>query len=221
MKKYVMLLLTFTAFLASFAQVPKGERPDFEKIKRNIKDKKSVYYYPILLQRMHQNDTTLTLDQYKHLYFGYIFQSDFDPYQRSPKMEELKKYNEKENLDDDDIQKAMKIANESLKIYPYDFRVLDFLMFLNHEKGNSEIVNLLSFRYNMLLKSILSTGDGVSCDSAFHVTSTSHEYALMDALQLESISQSLVGNKCDYQKFPPGKYKIEGMYFDVTKLFGM
>lgn len=60
------------------------EKPDFEKIARITRDPKSEYYFPTLMKIYNRNDTSMTKEQYRNLYLGYLFQEDYDPYRTSP-----------------------------------------------------------------------------------------------------------------------------------------
>ena len=47
------------------------EAPDLEKIRADVNNPDSRYYYPELMKRYEVYDTTrLTLDDYRHLYLG-------------------------------------------------------------------------------------------------------------------------------------------------------
>lgn len=46
-------------------------------------DPASRYYYPKLMGRYEQNETIMNLDDYRHLYYGYLFQEDFNPYRHN------------------------------------------------------------------------------------------------------------------------------------------
>ncbi|MDE6447401.1 MAG: DUF4919 domain-containing protein, partial [Muribaculaceae bacterium] len=41
-------------------------------------------YFPKLMKIYNRNDTSMTQEQYRHLYLGYQFQEDYDPYRTSP-----------------------------------------------------------------------------------------------------------------------------------------
>ncbi|WP_435523810.1 DUF4919 domain-containing protein [Chryseobacterium indoltheticum] len=60
-------------------------------------------------------------------------------------------------------------------------------------------------------------GDGRDCKTGFHVIAVSHEYVVMNMLELETASQSLSGN-CDYLSLEKDKYKLPRVYFNITKL---
>ena len=50
------------------------ERPDLEEIRRVTLDPQSKYYFPKLMAKYEVNDTTMTPDEFRHLYLGYMFQ---------------------------------------------------------------------------------------------------------------------------------------------------
>lgn len=60
------------------------EKPDFNKIERETLDPNSEFYFPKLIRLFNRNDTSMTKEQYRNLYLGYLFQEDYDPYRTSP-----------------------------------------------------------------------------------------------------------------------------------------
>ena len=61
----------------------KPVRPDMDKIAAEVADPKSKYYYPKLMARYEANETIMGLEDYRHLYLGYVFQEDYNPYRHS------------------------------------------------------------------------------------------------------------------------------------------
>lgn len=60
------------------------EKPDFARIERETQDPRSEFYFPNLMKIYNRNDTSMTQEQYRNLYLGYLFQEDYDPYRTSP-----------------------------------------------------------------------------------------------------------------------------------------
>ena len=60
------------------------ERPDIEAIRVATLDPSNPMYFPKLMKKFNRNDTTMTADEFRHLYLGYMFQEDYDPYRESP-----------------------------------------------------------------------------------------------------------------------------------------
>jgi len=52
---------------------------NYKKIEKNILKKKSPFFYTHLLKRFTDGDTLFNLDEKRHLYYGYIFQPEYNP----------------------------------------------------------------------------------------------------------------------------------------------
>ncbi|SHK51213.1 DUF4919 domain-containing protein [Epilithonimonas mollis] len=212
-----LLSITFLAFtIILFAQNLEFKVPNYNEIKKHIEDKKSEFYYPDLLSKLKKNDTLLTKDQYKHLYFGYIFQKEYNPYHRGKSDEKLSKYYRGE-FEKNEFPEVINTLKESLEEFPLDLRSLNFLSYLYHLNGSEDMAKTTSLIFQGLFEAILSSGDGNKCETAFHVISVSHEYVLLNMFDLKSISQSFNG-KCDFLQFEKDKYRVPGIYFNVEKL---
>ncbi|PZX95228.1 DUF4919 domain-containing protein [Flavobacterium aquariorum] len=209
-----ILIITFTK---TYAQEISFKVPDYELIKKNIQDKKSNYYYPKLLERMIANDTLLTNEDYRHLYFGYVFNPKYDAYFRSPDEEKLSKYFTSDSIYEKDYDEIIKLSEHSISLFPFDLRQMNYLGYIYHLKGDDVAAKKMSNRFQSILEAILSSGNGEQCETGMHVISVSHEYVFLNMFRLESTSQSLVGN-CDYLAFEKGKYKIDGVYFNIEKM---
>ncbi|WP_264566138.1 DUF4919 domain-containing protein [Flavobacterium sp. N3904] len=218
MKKTILVVaLLIVTFSTTYAQEISFEIPDYNLIKKNIEDKNSNYYYPKLLERMIANDTLLTNEDYRHLYFGYVFNSKYDAYFRSPDEEKLKKYLSSDTIAKKDYDEIIKLAEHSITVFPFDLRQMNYLGYVYHLKGDNVAAIKISNRFQNILKAILSSGNGEKCETGFNVISVSHEYVFLNMFRLESRSQSLVGD-CDYLAFEKGKYSIDGMYFNIKKM---
>lgn len=216
-KIIVLLTIMLLGCNKTHSQEPAFKAPDYELIKKNIQDKSSDYYYPKLLNRLVANDSLLTNEDYNHLYFGYVFDPKYNVFSQSPDEEKLSVYYRSEKLDEKDYDKIIQLAEHSLSVYPFDLRPMNYLGYIYHLKGDEVAAKNISKRFNKILEIILSTGNGLKCETGFHVISVSDEYILLNALKLETKSQSLTGN-CDYLAFEKGAYKIDGIYFNIEKI---
>jgi len=214
-KQFLFIFLLFSAFY--FSQKMDFEAPNYKKIQKNIEDKNSDFYYPNLLKKLKGNDSLITPEQYRHLYYGYTFQKEYNPYKISENEKLLSKYFQQTDLTKSDYAEIIKISKAALEEFPINLRVMNFLGYIYHLDGNEDMAKKTSINFYGLFEAFLKSGDGLDCKTAFHVISVSHEYVLMNMFQLENISQSLQG-KCDYMDFEKGKYKINGLYFDISKL---
>ena len=217
MSRSILCLLFFLAYQFIHSQQPIPIKPDYEKIKNAIENKNLSSHYPKLLERLKVRDTTLNSEDYRNLYYGYTFQKEYEPYAQIND-EDLKKILQKENLVESDYKPFITLANKSLEDNPFDLRLMQMLAYVYHLNKEEAMSQKTAYIINNIIETIISTGDGLTCESAFHVISTSDEYILLSVFEAESQGQSLVGS-CDYLKFEKGKFKIDGLYFNVSKLF--
>lgn len=216
LKHFLFFSLVFISNFVS-SQTKEYEAPDYKVIEKNIENKDSEFYYPKLMDKLKANDTLITRDQYRHLYFGHTFQKEYHPYQISENDKKLIPYFQSKDLKKSDYAEIIKISNASLKEFPLNLRVMNFLAYIYHLDGNEAMAKKVSHNFYGLFGAIFSSGDGRDCKTGFHVISVSHEYVVMNILQLETTSQSLSGD-CDYLSLPKDKYKLPGVYFNITKL---
>ena len=218
MIKNFLFLTLFLIGINSFAQEESSFKiPDYKAIEKAIKDKKSSYYYPKLMERFVSNDTLLTNEDYQHLYLGYVFQPGYNAFWKSPDELKLREFYGKEKLEVKDYDEIIKLANHSISDFPFDLRQLNFLSYVYHLKGDDKSADMASLKFHKIINAILSTGDGKQCESGFHVILVEHEYVLLNVFEIEANSQALVGN-CDYLSFEKGKYNVDGIYFNIEKM---
>jgi hypothetical protein len=218
MRQIFVFVLLIAAVSVAEAQEHSFRAPDYDLIKKEILDSSSVFYYPKLFARLIEYDTTLGKEEYRHLYFGYIFQKKYEPYYVSPDEEKLVKYYQSTGeLTEKEINEIIEIATRSIDEYPFDMRQMNFLGYVYHLKGDEAKTTKIYYRFSMTIDAIMSSGDGKTCETAFHVTSVSHEYVLLNMFDFRMKSQALTGN-CDYLTIEKDERNIRGIYFNVSKM---
>jgi hypothetical protein len=208
----LLLLLT----IVSYAQTDRNYvKPDYDRIKADIANSSSVYYYPKLMERYVAGDSTLTNKDYRYLYYGYQFQPQYNPYGILKEADELQKYNREKQLSNEDREKAIELCKSAMKESPFDLKVLQFLTSLYMGKNDTKAATTAYKRLGGVLLAILSSGDGNSGGSAFHVITVSDEYILLSVLNITPVMQTYVDG-CDVFDLSDG----QKMYFDVSRFFG-
>jgi hypothetical protein len=218
MKYFFVFILLNSTLSQLYSQEFTYEIPDYDLIKKETHDSANIFYYPKLLSRLTQYDTTLTSDDYRYLYFGYIFQDDYQPYWTSPDEKELMKYYRSETIDEKDHDEIIRLATHSINEFPFDLRQMNFMGYIYHLKGDEEMAKKVSFRFHGIFGAIMSSGDGKTCESAFHVISVSHEYVFLNLFEFQMTSQALTGD-CDYLTLVKDERNIEGVYFNIKQMF--
>ncbi|PLX15484.1 MAG: DUF4919 domain-containing protein [Salinivirgaceae bacterium] len=215
--RFTLIILTFFFVGQIQAQEFKFEAPNYKKIKKATSKKSSEFYYPNLLDRFESYDTSLNNDDYRHLYYGYLFQDGFEAYWSSPVDKQLNTYYRSQSINEEDYDTIISLINVSLADFPFDLRNMNFKAFLYHKKGDDAMANNIMRQYNAIIDAMLSSGDGKTCESGIHVISVSHEYLLLSIFELQMTQQSLIGD-CDYMELAPGNHTVKGIYFNVSKI---
>ena len=201
------------------AQKLKIEKSDYYKIKSVISDTDSKSFYPKLMDRYNKSDTTLTKDEFRLLYYGFLFQDSYSSNGQSKFIDSLRKVMNKKSLSTSDNDTLIKYEKLVLKEFPFNLIDLKILAFAYQQKEDIDSAKLVNFKLNKLVGTILSTGDGQKEKTAWHIISVGHGYYILNFLGFKfGGDQSLTNKGCDYFKVQNNKYGIKGFYFYVNKI---
>ena len=202
--------------IVGFGQITDFKAPAYSSIEKDIQNTQSDYYYPKLMQQLKTGTAVLTASQYEHLYYGYVFQTAYNPYAVFSKEEELDTYYQKEP-DMKDIPHLQILLRQALDEFPFDFTAMMFLAYIYHLNGEEEKSELLTKHFEGFAKAIMASGDGLTCETGLHVIATEHEYHMLQLFDLQYIDQSSDGT-CDFLTLDPEYYTLPGIYFNVNQL---
>jgi len=220
MKKilWASILSLFMCF-PIFGQDDAFQKPDYQKIQSVTGKQSSEYYYPQLFERYRQHDTTLNHKDYRMLYYGYLFHPEYSPDTRSEYRDSLKSIYDQQKLNAKDFRKIIEYEKQILELHPFSMRDLNTLAYCYSQTGKQEKSRKVDYKLNLIIETILSSGDGLEEESAWHVINVSHEYDLLDVLGMQvDNEQHLRKEGYDYLKIEDNKYGISGFYFNVGKL---
>lgn len=179
------LLLTIFTIL-SLAVVAYAEEelrvPNFKDIKLQSTNKGSKLYFDRLLDRLQSNDTTLTGREYQYLYFGYMYQEDFDTYRENDVPEDIQgMYSHIEDLNKADTREVLNCTKRALANNPFDLMMRYNLCQIYRKMGKENLAACQEAHLHKLVHVITSSGDG-SRENPFYVISPANEYALLNLL---------------------------------------
>ena len=219
----MILLLAFVS-LVSFAQeldtIYTPNPPDFKLIKEEIKSKKSNFSYSGLKKRFLAADTTLTMEELRHFYYGTATKSGYDPY-KNDLSRELNTILRKDALTQTDWKKAAAIIDKQLKSDPTNLTFYQYKQIAcDHLYGRDAKETYNAYIQTvMLIGAIMSSGDGKSKESAIYVISVSDEYAILKFYGLSPSTQMLVKDgdqEYDVMELEKNEYGLENMFFNIT-----
>lgn len=221
----VFIWASFSVIAIAQTQTKKNniivKKPDFEEIKQSTQDESSKYFFPKLLEKYRKNDTIMDLEDYRHLYYGYSFQEDYDPYRESEYANKIKTlYFKKSRHTNAECDTIMKYAEQSLEDNPFDLRQMSFYIIALKEKRKNARASIWQYRLNHLVEAILSSGNG-SEEKPWYVISPSHEYNILNFMNfIAKNHQSLENSQVDYLEVEDTgkKNAAKGFYFDVSRV---
>jgi hypothetical protein len=217
MKRILFTTISVFIYVCLSAQKTGFIKPDYEKIKKEIQDSTSVYYYPELMSRFNAFDATLKTEDFRYLYYGYIFNKNYDPLWVSPYREDLNVYYNKKELEKSDYNSIIYIGNKSLMNFPFDLVQIDFIVFSYHMLGDKEKEKGLQHVFLGLVSAILSSGDGESCETGYHVININHEYELLKISRLDAVAQKNEDN-CDVFVLDKNDRGKKAVFFDISRM---
>lgn len=199
------------------------EKPDLNKIKEQTLDPSSPFYFPKLMKKYTRNDTTMTNEEYRNFYLGYMFQEDYDPYRVSPYSGITDELRMKATHTKEEIDTIRKYAELSLRDNPFDLRQMSFLVHVLKEKRKDMSAKIWEYRLEHLLGAIKSTGTGEDIDNAWYVIYPMHEYDMVQLLGYEATDAEFIEPGYDYLTVSPDpetkkrlRDKVsKGFYFNV------
>lgn len=218
----VMMLSATSVLSAQNKRKITVAKPDLEEIRTSTLNPQSPYYFPKLMKKYESNDTTMTNEEYRHFYLGYMFQEDFDPYRVSPYASVTDDLRMKATHTKEEIDTIRKYAQLALADNPFDLRQMSFLVHVLKEKRKDMSAKIWEYRLEHLLGAIKSTGTGDSVENAWYVIYPMHEYDMVQLLGYEATDAKFIEPGYDYLTVIPDETNktkrdksAEGFYFNI------
>ena len=215
----LLLLAIFAGGHSVAAEKFKVEKPDMEKIREEVNNPKSPFYFKKLWKSFADNDTDMNNEQYRHLYLGYVFQEDYNPYRVSEFASKITPLYYKQKHTRSECDTIIKYAELSLADNPFDLNQMKFFIYALKEKQKYARASIWQYRLNHILEAILSTGTGKE-DKPWVVISPAHEYNIVNFMGLIATEHQAANDSTDYILVDnKGKRKVpDGFYFDVSNV---
>lgn len=215
MKRLLFVLLTMVSIISS-AQEIKFQKPNYGKIEKEIKDSISDFYYKKLKEKFDGGDFTMTIQEKRNLYYGFIFQESYSSQYSSKELDNFIEILKKGDINESDYDKIISYGDSILKENPFDLRAMNYQRYVFEKKGLTNRMIIRTTQIRMVVDAILSSGEGTNKENAFFVINIAHEYDILNILGFEyGGNQSLI-ETFDYLKVKENKNKIEGLYFDIS-----
>ncbi|MCB9194675.1 MAG: DUF4919 domain-containing protein [Flavobacteriales bacterium] len=210
---YLVILFNSLALFLTFSS-QRVLSVDLGKINEITSDISSQYYYPSLLIRYQNFDTTLTSKEFHFLYYGQYFQSFYRPSEANTESELMFQFIKMRTF-----ETAIDYGLKSFEKHPLDLKTIFGLYICYDRIGNEDEAGKYQMLYFGIVAAILETGDGKTPHTAFIVMNISDEYEIISSLEKEIKKYKLIGLDTELFKLKGTKNlvtkKIKKLYFNI------
>ncbi len=220
MKRTILFALFAVTFMVAKAQDDFSEAPDFKSIEHNVTEPSSPYFYPRLLQKYLAAETELNLEESRHLYFGYIYHPEYVPVDTSAYNVLLAETLSKPSFSEADYDRVLQYADALLQEDPFNLRALNAKLLVYAQQDNGEAYKRVVRQRKAVHDAIISTGDGISDKTPFHVIKVAHEYDLLPFLgyTFGGEDRMMRNRKINYLTLSTNRFGIERLYFNISSV---
>ena len=212
---FMTLVALTSAKTAKRNAIPKGI--DLEDVRSEVNNPKSQFYYPRLMESFEQFDTSMTLEDYRYLYFGTMFQEDYNPYRRNAYADILTPLTHKTSHTRAELDTLVKYTGLALLDTPFDLNQINFLIYALRAKGKYNLADIWQYRLNHILKAIVSTGTGADTASAWYVIYPRDEASIVNmGKDVASLRPSFVEPYFDCIEVTDKHGKAQNFYFNIS-----
>ena len=218
----IIAIVTLTLTLPALAQSKfQAHKVDFDHVKQVIENPKSIYYFPKLIKSYQSNDTSMSIEAYRNLYYGYTFQEDYNPFRESVYSNVVEQLYYKQPHSRAECDSIEKYAELSLDDNLFDMNQMKFFIYVLKEKKKYTRAAIRQFRLDRLIAAIMSSGKGTK-EEPWVVITPEHEYNIVNFLGYVATDHQDVGNGLEYVAVAPKEGKTtQGFYFDVSRMMSV
>lgn len=195
--------------------------PDNDRIIAAIFDPQSPYNYTALITRYFAGDTTLTLEEYRHLYYGNVWQESYKPFESITACDRILEVLARPKVMElDDYREIIRYGNEVMEKDPFSPSNINFLTFAYGATGDARNEQINHHRLKMIKETIFSSGNGVKEKAPWHIIRFEHATDIMGSMDMKYRTPMVIDRNTEYfpldSRGPDGE---RGYYFDYSRVF--
>jgi len=213
--KKITLLFTLLFYTIGFTQNDEFKKPNYSEIKKKIVQKSSNLYYQELFKKYNQADSTLSLEEKRVLYYGFIYNSKYSPYSSREFTDKISAILKKDEITVEEYKNIITYADALIKENPFNINALNYKLYAYNKLDDSSSAIKTSIQLQIITDAILSSGDGLAKETAYVVIIPSHEHSVLNTLGYKFGDKKPV-DEYDYFSLKENQQNIEGLYFDAS-----
>lgn len=194
--------------------------PDYQQIKVAVSDSNSIYFYPEIMKRFEIGDTTLNLEELRHLYYGYSFQDEYNPTKSYEEIDSIRTILDKPYLSNYDFEQVISFGEIALTKDPFNNELMSYLVHAYERTHKFDKKERTISKVFLIVDAILSSGNGSDFNAPYHVIYISHEYLILNILGYEyNGNQLIVEEYIDYLGVEDNTDGVQGIYFNMQQSY--
>ncbi len=220
MKRILLLLVALLPLVAD------AKTPVEQDIIDRITDQRSPYYYLKLMMRYTNGALDLTDEDYHYLYYGFAYQDAYKPLETNPDKEEmlsLMQGMDPDKVERERLEQLLARANAARMRDPFSPQILNVLTFVHQMLGNDAEAQRWAKHLNGVMRTIVSSGDGLTIKSPRHILMFDHALDVMAAEGLAAGDARVVSRTVEFVPLLStqviGGKKRKGLYFNFERIY--
>jgi len=213
MKKKLLLLCLCSTF---FCNAQKFTKPNYSKIKLAVQSKSSPLNYAKLKAKFEKADSSMTLKERRHLYYGFIYQDKYDPYLSSTYMDSLRKVLKIKSPAEAEFKQIVKFSDSILVDNPFNINAYNYKSYASSHLKDKKTEMAVFHQKKIIYDALLSSGNGLTKASAYYIIIPSHEHIILKLKGLKfGGSQSSI-DQYEYLSVNENDDNIDGLFFELS-----
>lgn len=218
----ILIAISLLAFRANGQEPNNSPMLDSEAIKLAILNIDSPYYYSKLFERYAEGDTTLNLEEYRLLYYGYAYNDNYRPletnnYRDSVMMvlHQVKGDTIASRLFDEIVYYGSKMLEDR----PFDLNFINLMTYCYQKMGMTREALRYSHKLTMIIETILSSGTGRDKSLPWHILYREDAGDVIAMMGSSYYKRIYITTTVEYLLLTEKIDKNKGFYFDISRLY--
>ena len=218
-KNIVLLLPMLMIALSAAGQL---RVPDEEDVLARTIDQNSKWYYPELMMRYVGGDTTLTVEDYHYLYYGYAYDANYRPLDNIPdnsEVLELLRGVGEQGATRSQAQLLLEAAKDVMLVDPFSPSNINVMTFAYGILGDTLNERISADRFNKIVATIEASGTGLKENSPMHVLRHEHVNDLLLSKGLHIVNRTVRSTKVEYFQVQRNGRNAKGYFFNFERIY--
>lgn len=220
MKKWLMIVAAAVMFAALTNIDAHAQKvPDEEDIVAKTMSSDSPFYYPPLMMRYLAGDLSLTDQDYYYLYYGYAYDDAYDAHAALPGEDRiLEIFAGNQQPTKAQAQVILEAAKENMAVDPFNPGNINMMTYAYGILGDTinEIVS--ADRFDRIIRTIKSSGNGQKENSPWHVLRFSHANDVVASMGHRIENRQVRSSSTEYIRLEKNP-DIKGLFFDFGRVY--